>query len=65
MRQNVNQTTIDKSKDLKLLNMLVATTAAFAICFLAPAMTYFTKGSNDTVNAGDEKQFLVILFKLI
>jgi hypothetical protein len=64
MRQNANQTVNENAKDLKLLNMLVATTAAFAICFLAPAMVYFIVPDKDTqsLSPGNTKYCFVICY---
>jgi hypothetical protein len=57
MRQNANQTVNVETKDIKLLNMLVATTGAFAVCFLSPAILYFITASRDlqTFSPGNKK----------
>lgn len=44
MSQNTHQANEHSITDLKLLNMLGATTGAFAICYLAPAVVYFIGG---------------------
>jgi hypothetical protein len=61
MRQNANQTENDNAMDLKLLNTLVATTGAFAICFVSPAVVYFLTANKDiqTFTSGNIKYFLV------